>query len=121
MKDKLTITYNSKFILSMFILVFILPAIFSVVRKLTPGQSSAFEVISVIPISIATITLIMINEKRYKRLPSQIGVPLFFWAMVQFLYATFSIATDVRIGIISIITRIVPLVLSFVAFNAFTS
>ncbi|MBN1946995.1 MAG: oligosaccharide repeat unit polymerase [Bradymonadales bacterium] len=95
------------------------PALFSIVRKLLPGQPVYLEVgSSVVVLAVAVMLLLFY---RAPRLPVYLRTPLLLWAALHILYAVFSIGVDYRVGLTASMVRIVPILMVPIAYKSLKS
>jgi len=81
-----------------------------------PGQPSFFEAAPSVVVLIAG--LFSLFRKRDKRLPWFVSIPLLTWIGFSCFYAVLSVSYDFRIGLIAIMTRVVPILMCLIAFKA---
>ena len=96
----------------MFSLCLTSPMIFSIIRKLVPGQPNFIDAASIM-IIIFVWGLIFNNRHSF---PKWAHTPLLIWAFIQFMYAIPSIIYDYRIGLSAIGTRILPMLMVPIAY-----
>jgi len=89
------------------------PLLFSIVRKLVPGQPSWIEVLSPVIICI----VFFFTFKSHVKLPYSIKLPLFVIIGLFSVYALLSITQDPMIGLASFFTRIAPIFLVFIFYK----
>jgi hypothetical protein len=88
------------------------PLIFSIIRKILPGQPAAIEIGPLI-----CIFLIFIFSRNILSINRFIRSPLFVIISTYIIFITFSILVDYRIGAASFFMRIVPIFLVFIFYN----
>ena len=92
--------------------VLLAPVAFSTVRKLVPGQPSFLEIGGVFAVAGAGVWLLT----RRRMPPQWVTVPLLVWAYFQLVYAALAMQVDWRVGVLSTMTRIMPLLMAAVAY-----
>ena len=89
------------------------PLLFSMVRKILPGQSSWVEIVPLMCIFL----LFIFSRNILSARPRSIRRPLIAIILIYIIFIIFSILIDYRIGIASFFTRIVPMFLVFIFYR----
>lgn len=97
-----------------YVLCLIAPICTGLLRKLLPGQPSSVEVFAVAPI----IIYIMLFYESRRQLPSWVAGPLYCWLFFQLMFVFPAIFDDVRVGVVCLLTRIAPMLMTLVAYNS---
>lgn len=53
-----------------------------------------------------------------RRLPAEVGLVLLAWAFVQLIYAVLAASVDWRLSLVTVMTRVTPMMLSLIAFTS---
>lgn len=92
--------------------ILLAPTLFSVLRKLAPGQP---VVMDVLPAALVGLAAVWTLAQR-RPLPRWAAVPLLIWAYFLFIYAGAAVSYNWVIGAAAVVTRILPIAMAWIAF-----